>query len=80
MVGALKRKHRVIHFADVSYFLELIEEPLTVGIEARDRKVKWKEVLSLRAVHTLAFFILVYCGVEFTLGGVYVAPRPLGLI
>ncbi|KIJ36292.1 hypothetical protein M422DRAFT_179578 [Sphaerobolus stellatus SS14] len=37
--------------------------------KASQRKVvKWKEVLSLRAVHTLAFFILIYCGVEFTLG------------
>jgi hypothetical protein len=33
---------------------------------------QWKEIVRLRAVHTLAFFILVYCGVEVTLGGKYI--------
>ncbi|KIJ36995.1 hypothetical protein M422DRAFT_232201 [Sphaerobolus stellatus SS14] len=47
---------------------ELIEEPTLVTNGEQNKKVKWKEVLSLRSVNTLAFFIFVYCGVEFTLG------------
>ncbi|KIJ43251.1 hypothetical protein M422DRAFT_170176, partial [Sphaerobolus stellatus SS14] len=34
--------------------------------------VKWKEVLSLRAVHTMTFFILIYRGVEFTLSVTFI--------
>jgi len=78
MVRALGGKCGAIRFVNVSYFLKFIEESLSVGTEARDRKIKWNEVLSFQPVYTLAFCILVYCGVEFTLGGMYVTLCPLG--
>jgi fucose permease len=43
-----------------------------IGQAARDRGVsensKFRQILGLKAVHYLAFFILVYVGVEVTIG------------
>lgn len=33
---------------------------------------KYSQIFGLRALHLLAFFILIYVGVEVTLGGAYV--------
>jgi fucose permease len=38
---------------------------------------KYKEMFRLKALHLLAFFILVYVGVEVTIGGRSLAPRCL---
>jgi hypothetical protein len=35
---------------------------------------KYKEMFKLKALHLLAFFILVYVGVEVTIGGTSLAP------
>ncbi|KAF8587199.1 MFS general substrate transporter [Ramaria rubella] len=47
---------------------DLVDEPVVVT-ETTHRPGKWKEILSMKAVHALSFFVLVYCGVEVTLGG-----------
>lgn len=36
---------------------------------------KYSQIFRLKALHLLAFFILVYVGVEVTIGGLFLAPR-----
>jgi hypothetical protein len=39
------------------------------GEKGTSEDSKFRQILSLKAVHVLAFFILVYVGVEVTIGG-----------
>ena len=34
-----------------------------------EKKSNYKQILSLRTIHVLSFFILCYCGAEVTVGG-----------
>lgn len=58
---------------------------MKIGQEAGEKGTSehssFKQVLSVKAVHYLAFFILVYVGVEVTIGGVctFPFPHPLSL-
>ncbi|EAU89256.1 hypothetical protein CC1G_03521 [Coprinopsis cinerea okayama7 len=50
---------------------ELIELPSAPGkkVESQKQETNFKEIMTTRAVHFLAFFILIYVGVEVTIGG-----------
>jgi fucose permease len=63
-----------------TYIIEKIAKHLTeclaqigqpAGEKGTSEKSQFSQILRLREVHLLAFFILIYVGVEVTVGGKY---------
>lgn len=64
----------VHHLLITEAFAEIGQEQANGDQSASNQDNKFKQLFRLREVHLLAFFILIYVGVEVTLGGEHISP------
>lgn len=65
------RNSQCLHNQPFLALLAINGHPPSENLAHASHHSTMRQIISLKAVHTMAFYLLVYVGVEFTLGGSY---------